>query len=177
MPRKCHSLSWKSTNFSSLVKGWWAGCTAVYPGTLSFTHLWLYSMDIVKQQINASCTLAKNIADGYGAIRTARGKLKLSEAMFSSNSHLTSPWVSRSKRKDLPRHTFNACQQKGRISTLTSFSSSREKLRATLTSNVPPHFWCLMLSGMNCFACSNGPVFSPPSSPPAKPSLRIHKYF
>lgn len=67
----------------SLVKGWWAGCAVVHPGTLSFTHLWFHSMGTVKAQLDARCTLASDTADGYGAIRMARGKFKLIEAMFS----------------------------------------------------------------------------------------------
>lgn len=67
----------------SLAKGWWAGCAVVHPGALSFTHLWFHSMGTVEAQLDAKCTLAGDTAGGYGAIRTARGELKLIETVFS----------------------------------------------------------------------------------------------
>lgn len=63
---------------------------------------WFHSMDTVKPEITAHCTLANAIADGCGAIRTARGKLKPTEAMFSKKLISPSLWACKSKGKDLP---------------------------------------------------------------------------
>lgn len=102
---------------------------------------WFHSMDTVKPEINAHCTSANGIADGCGAIRTARGKWKATEAMFSQNCHFPSLWACKSKGKDFP-------------STHSVLSSSREKALWFQMSFPTSGVWCSQV-----WTASTVPIF------------------